>query len=99
MKKAIEKICGKTTYIPNFEEIDNSSNFIFTPDANFETIRLFDLEGNIVNLNSWLECAYYVRGGWTNNVSDFINSEKILFFLLLLIPVLYKTLKLKVIKS
>ena len=90
MKRSIEKICGNSEIIPNFEEIENSPNFVFTPDPNYETITLFDIEGNIVNLNSWLECAFYVRGGWTNNISDFIDGEKILFLFLLSIPIIYK---------
>ena len=46
----------------------------------FETIRLFDAENNIVNVNSWLECANYVNGGWTNDVSDFVNGEQVIVF-------------------
>ena len=56
MKKRIEKICGVSENIPNFQEIENSPNFVFSPDESFETITLFDKEGNVVNLNSWLEC-------------------------------------------
>lgn len=89
MKRIIEKICGVSELIPNFNEIDSTPNYVFTPDVNFQTITLFDKEGNIVNLNSWIECAYYVRGGWTNNISDFINGEKFLFLILLLAPILY----------
>ena len=47
------------------------------------------LKGNIINVNSWLECANYVNGGWTNNVSDFINGERNLFFLTLGSLVIY----------
>ena len=54
MKKRIEKICGVSENIPNFQEIENSPNFVF-PDESFETITLFDKEGNVVNLNSWLD--------------------------------------------
>ena len=25
---------------------------------------LFDPEGNIINVNSWLECVHYLKGGW-----------------------------------
>ncbi len=82
MKRQIELICGASESTPDFEAIDNSSNFIFTPDPNFTPIRLFDLDGNVVFLNSWIECAYYVRGGWTDNISDFFNGEKFLFFLI-----------------
>ena len=99
MKKRIEKICGESENTPNFEEIENSPNFVFTPDKNFETIALFDQEGNVVNLNSWLECAYYVKGGWTNNVSDFFDGEKFLFLFLLIVPVVYKFIITRVSKS
>ena len=99
MKKRIEKICGVSENIPNFQEIENSPNFVFTPDKSFETITLFDKEGNVVNLNSWLECAYYVKGGWTNNISDFFDGEKFMFFCLLLIPIFYRFIITRISKS
>ena len=82
MHKKTEVICGISDLKPNFEEIGNNPNFVFENDPNFETIKLFDIEGNIVNVNSWLECANYVNGGWTNNISDFVDGEKFLFFFL-----------------
>tara|TARA_B100001564_G_scaffold167482_1_gene140667 strand:+ start:295 stop:603 length:309 start_codon:yes stop_codon:yes gene_type:complete len=82
MHKKTEVICGISDLKPNFEEIGNNPNFVFENDPNFETIKLFDVEGNIVNVNSWLECANYVNGGWTNNISDFVDGEKFLFFFL-----------------
>lgn len=99
MKRIIEKICGTSEISPNFNEIDSSSNYVFNPDVNFQTITLFDSEGNIVNLNSWLECAYYVRGGWTNNISDFINGEQILFIALLIAPFIYLIINKKLLKN
>ena len=75
MHKKTEVICGKSDLRPNFKEIGNNPNF--------ETIKLFDIEGNVVNVNSWLECANYVNGSWTNNVSDFYDGEKFIFSLLL----------------
>jgi len=83
--KKTELICGVSELKPNFEEIGNNPNFVFENDPNFETVRLFDLDGNVVNVNSWLECANYVNGGWTNDISDFLNGEKYLFFGLTLI--------------
>ena len=80
MHKKTAVICGESDLKPDFEAIGNNPNFVFENDPNFETVRLFDFDGNIVNVNSWLECANYVNGGWTNNVSDFINGEQILFF-------------------
>jgi hypothetical protein len=68
-------ICGVSDLKPNFEEIGNNPNFVFENDPSFETLKLFDIDGNIVNVNSWLECANYVNGGWTNDISDFVNGE------------------------
>lgn len=82
MHKKTEVICGVSDLKPDFDEIGNNPNFVFENDPNFETIKLFDVEGNIVNVNSWLECANYVNGGWTNNISDFVDGEKFLFFFL-----------------
>ena len=96
MKRKIELICGVSDKIPNFEEIDSSSNYIFTPDPDFNPVRLFDFDGNVVFLNSWIECAYYVRGGWTDSVSDFVNGEKILFFAIAGLFVVYTFVKNKV---
>tara|TARA_B100000902_G_C27241275_1_gene880115 strand:- start:475 stop:783 length:309 start_codon:yes stop_codon:yes gene_type:complete len=81
MHKKTTVICGESDLKPDFEAIGNNPNFVFENDPNFDAVRLFDFDGNIVNVNSWLECANYINGGWTNNVSDFINGEKILFFL------------------
>ena len=80
MHKKTEIICGESELKPNFEEIGNNPNFVFENDPSFETIRLFDLDGNVVNVNSWLECANYVNGGWTNFIGDFTNGEQYLFF-------------------
>lgn len=89
MKRRIEVVCGDNDIVPNFTEISNSPNYIFTPDPNFQVIALFDRDGNTVNLNSWIECAYYVNGGWTNDISDFVNGEQIIFFSLIVLSSLY----------
>ena len=83
MHKKTAVICGESDLKPDFEAIGNNPNFVFENDPNFESIRLFDFDGNIVNVNSWLECANYVNGNWTNNISDFFNGEKVLFFFML----------------
>jgi len=82
MHKKTELICGKSDIIPDFESIASNPNFVFENDPEFSSIRLFDIENNVVNVNSWLECANYVNGGWTNNQFDFFNGENILFFLI-----------------
>jgi len=82
VQEKTEVICGESDLRPNFEEIGNNPNFVFENDPNFETIRLFDIEGNVVNVNSWLECANYVNGGWVTNFTNLINYEKNLFYVL-----------------
>tara|TARA_B100001113_G_scaffold351751_1_gene351506 strand:- start:4033 stop:4341 length:309 start_codon:yes stop_codon:yes gene_type:complete len=79
--KKTNVICGDSDLKPDFEAIGNNPNFVFENDPNFETVRLFDLDGNIVNVNSWLECANYVNGGWTDYSSDFTNGEQYFFFI------------------
>lgn len=60
----VEKICGK--YPENFKkiDIDSNPNFIFQNDTLYETINVFDKEGNTASVNSFLECEHYVSGGW-----------------------------------
>ena len=89
MHKKTNVICGESDIIPDFAAIGNNPNFVFQNDPDFKTIKLFDESGNIVNVNSWLECANYVNGGWTDNISDFFNGEKYLFFATLLITCTY----------
>ena len=80
MHKKTSVICGESDLKPDFEAIGNNPNFVFENDPNFESLRLFDFDGNIVNVNSWLECANYVNGGWTNTYSSFSGD---IFFLFL----------------
>ena len=63
MSKVVE-LCGE---IPqNFEKIDISSNpdFVFENDSSYPVRQLFDVEGNTVFVNSFIECDHYVSGGW-----------------------------------
>ena len=76
------------TWVPDtvaINELINDPNFVFINDPKFPTLALYDIEGNVINVNSWLECANYVNGGWVNNLDVFINQEKILFFTILLL--------------
>ena len=75
MHKKTSVICGESDLKPDFEAIGNNPNFVFENDPSYETVRLFDADGNIVNVNSWLECANYVNGGWTDNMSYLQNME------------------------
>ena len=83
MNTKIITICGESEIIPNFEDISSDPNFIFTPDASFGTKVLYDLDENVINVNSWLECANYVNGGWFSEVSELIDYEQRLFMILI----------------
>jgi len=98
MIENINIICGQLGDIKQLESIKNDPNFIFENDPNFQTLTLFNENGNIINVNSWLECANYVNGGWISDKIDLINGELILFYLLIsanLIYFLYFKFKLK----
>lgn len=70
-KEKIISLCGQ--YPPGFEEVDILSNpdFIFSNDPSYDTVRLYDIDGNTVFVNSFLECQHYVKGGW-----DFLFTER-----------------------
>lgn len=82
MVKNIESICGIQ---PNtITDIDpgNNPNFVFENDPNFSSINLFDVEGNIVTVNSWIECSHYVKGGWSNtNLPNYQGDQAVALFL------------------
>tara|TARA_B100000683_G_scaffold277379_1_gene335539 strand:+ start:2854 stop:3177 length:324 start_codon:yes stop_codon:yes gene_type:complete len=96
MKENLEKIkaiCGEIPENQDLSTIASDPNFIFVNDLEFNTIRLFDIDGNIINVNSWIECAHYVNGGWDINQITGFRSEVILFGIvsvLTLILLIYK---------
>ena len=95
-------ICGD--YPENYTKLDisNDPNFIFENDPNYETVVLYNSEGNIINVNSWIECANYVEGGWTNGLITSSNSEMYYFLFLtgfLLTLLGYKILQKKYVKK
>lgn len=83
----IESNCGVKPL--NIEMVDpgNNPNFVFSNDPNFELLTLFDIDGNKVGVNSWVECAHYVNGGWSNVQIVNFQGEKVLFFGILIISV------------
>ncbi len=91
-QKIIEQ-CGIKPTDVELIIVGNDPNFVFANDPNFQTVVLYDIEGNVINVNSWLECANYVNGGWVNNLDVFINEERILFFTILLLTTVGIVLK------
>tara|TARA_B100000902_G_scaffold27360_1_gene32939 strand:+ start:1173 stop:1496 length:324 start_codon:yes stop_codon:yes gene_type:complete len=81
--KLIEAICGIKAPNQELIEIASDPNFVFNNDPQFMSLTLFDVDGNIVNVNSWIECAHYVNGGWTSAYYSGMKSDFI--FLLIVI--------------
>ena len=71
----IKNICGINNQDQNLDVIKSDPNFVFQPDSNFQSLNLYDVEGNAVTVNSWLECAHYVSGGWDYIPTLAIESE------------------------
>jgi hypothetical protein len=74
-------ICGLPKEGEFLPDIGSNPNFIFVNDPSYDSIRLLDPEGNIINVNSWIECAHYVKGGWSTNL-PLITSELTIFLVL-----------------
>lgn len=93
MDSIIKKVCGDSEIKFDAESIANNPNFVFTPDESFQSITLYNSEGGVINVNSWLECANYVNGGWFSSISDLINYEKRLFFTLIFVTFVYEFIR------
>ena len=83
----IEITCGTKPTGVNYTDPGNDPNFVFVNDPNFEAITLFDPEGNVIYVNSWLECAHYLKGGWRSNQLLSSMSEQYLSISLFFIAV------------
>ena len=93
MDSIIKKICGDSEITFDLESIASNPNFVFTPDENYQSLTLYNTEGGIINVNSWLECANYVNGGWFSSISDLINYEKRLFFTIIFVTVVFELIR------
>jgi len=82
----VEKSCGSNNTGVPFPDMGSDPNFIFPNDPLFSVVTLYDIEGNVINVNSWVECAHYVNGGWSSTIqSGFVGT----IVLLQLTAVLY----------
>lgn len=75
--------CGIAPDGISYFDPGNDPNFVFTQDPSFEIVTLYDVEGNIANMNSWFECAHYVNGGWSNAQVLNYQGDKVLFISIL----------------
>ena len=81
----VENSCGVAPEGVLYFDPGNDPNFVFTNDPTFETVTLYDIEGNVANMNSWFECAHYVNGGWSNAQIINFQGYKFLFLSLLVV--------------
>ena len=81
----IENSCGIQPAGVTYTDPGNDPNFVFVNDPSFETLVLYDIEGNVINVNSWIECAHYVKGGWVNTIiANYPGDEYLAFSLIFL---------------
>ena len=92
----IERVCGLKPPDQEFVEIASDPNFVFLNDPNFTTLRLYDIEDNIINVNSWLECAHYVSGGWSVNPATNLSGDMLFLLIIVGIAISYTTIKLSI---
>ena len=86
-EKDVIKICGN--YPESFikEDIASNPNFVFTNDPNFDSVNVYDTEGNTAIVNSFQECEHYVMGGWNKDLTGLqeINLQYSLVFIVVCI--------------
>lgn len=87
MNKDVIQFCGD--YPNDFVSINISSNpnYVFEPDGSFSAVKLHDIDGNTVFVNSFIECEHYVMGGWNYNFSDINNFSYTEFSVLLVVAI------------
>ena len=85
----IENSCGIQPAGVTYTDPGNDPNFVFVNDPSFETLVLYDIEGNVINVNSWIECAHYVNGGWDINQITGYRSEVVLFGIVSVLSLLF----------
>lgn len=64
LEVSVESICGEYPADYVKEDISSNPNYVFVNDPSFESVRLLDEVGNVVFVNSFIECEHYVNGGW-----------------------------------
>ena len=83
----VQQLCG--VYPEGFEKLDITSNpnFVFENDPNYSARQLFDVDGNKVFVNSFVECEHYVSGGW--GLTPLENTELFLQDILFYISITF----------
>ena len=92
----IENSCGIHPAGGTYTDPGNDPNFVFVNDPSFETLVLYDIEGNVINVNSWIECAHYVSGGWSVNPATNLSGDMLFLLIIVGIVISYTTIKLSI---
>ena len=74
-----EEFCGPKPENLEYIKIENDPNYVFVNNPSFETKIVYDIEGKVLNVNSWLECANYIDGGWSTIPLSNVNYEQNIF--------------------
>jgi len=85
-KELVQKFCGEypSEYIK--PDIESNPNFVFENDINFKSVQLWDVDGNTVFVNSFIECEHYVNGGWSYLINEIkFNESNFQFYLGLIV--------------
>ncbi len=102
MKNDVTHICGP--YPDGFvkDAINSDPNFVFTNDPNFGPVKVWDIDGNSIFVNSFTECEHYVSGGWSyipEQNSEYLLQNQIgMLVAFVLITYLFVTRKIKLSK-
>tara|TARA_Y100000389_G_scaffold204237_1_gene255755 strand:+ start:337 stop:648 length:312 start_codon:yes stop_codon:yes gene_type:complete len=83
----IEIVCGNKPDGVEIIDVGNNPDYVFKNDIDFDSINLYDIEGNVISVNSWFECFHYVNGGWFNNVNNLSNFESYFLYFLISLSV------------
>ena len=75
MNDFIKQVCGESPNGESYVNIVSNPNYVFLPDSSFVKVKLYDIDGNSVIVNSWIECAHYVSGGWSSTLETFNGSS------------------------
>ena len=89
MSEQITTFCGINIKNENLEVITDNPNFNFEVDPSFEKVLLYDIEGNSVMVNSWIECAHYVNGGWVYEQQQAANLQAIALPIVILLSLYF----------
>lgn len=91
----VEIFCGNYPDNHVKPNIVSDPNFVFENDQAFQSVQLYDEDGNVVTVNSFTECEHYVLGGWDNTLygSNELNFYNISSILLTLSVLIYSLLK------